>query len=264
VRFTSGLRCEAPATHLHFFQFNTPPTRSVAQRSLTTSSKPDAATTTFLRRYGHQTKMTLNTATPLAATTDDQTPTSDEEQSRLLRLAPELRNRIYHYAFSEVNTTGLVPHALTQTNRQIRRECRAMYYASIHCLEINLRTFAQYHRTEKWLAEQDWSLFPVLPDITFLSYDKARDLDVKISCHRESIVPAHNSLVSLPILKAGTRASGRGSAEHTPRALDSTRRNSCSKAKFRTLSLESSVVVINGPCVAWITTKRTGYCSANS
>lgn len=43
--------------------------------------------------------------------------------SPLLRLAPELRNRIYKYTFTDVKKAGLVPHALTQTNRQIRNEC---------------------------------------------------------------------------------------------------------------------------------------------
>jgi len=62
--------------------------------------------------------------------------------SPFLMLAPKLRNRIYHYTFGEVKKTGLVPHALTQTNKQIRSETRAMYYASIECIEITLRTFA--------------------------------------------------------------------------------------------------------------------------
>ena len=117
--------------------------------------------------------------------------------SPLLRLAPELRNRIYKYTFTDAKKTGFVPHALTQTNKQIRNECRAMYYASFECIEITLRTHAQYHRTMKWLDEEDWSMFPVLPDITLLTYNAEHHRDVAISCRREQINPTQEFSVQL-------------------------------------------------------------------
>ena len=126
-----------------------------------------------------------------------------------LRLAPELRNRIYKHTFTDVKKTEFVPHALTQTNKQIRNECRAMYYASIECIEITLRTTAQYHRTMKWLDEEDWSMFPVLPDITLLTYSAEHHRDVAISCRREQINPAHEFSVQLARVQSTYRLSER-------------------------------------------------------
>ena len=117
--------------------------------------------------------------------------------SPFLKLAPELRNQIYKYIFGAVEKVTPLPHALTRTNKQVRSETRAMYYASLECIEITLRTFAQYDRTRKWLAEQDWSMFPVLPHITLLSYNVDRHRDVTISCRRGKITPAHEFSLEL-------------------------------------------------------------------
>ena len=121
--------------------------------------------------------------------------------SPFLKLAPELRNRIYEHTFAEVKKTGIVPHPLTHTNKQIRNECRAMYYASIECIEITLRTTSQYNLTKRWLDEEDWSMYPVLPDITILTYDGALDRDVTISCRRKQITPAREFALQLAQLE---------------------------------------------------------------
>lgn len=135
--------------------------------------------------------MASTAVTPLAGVTYDQTHASNIDESPFLKLAPELRNRIYDFTFKAAGPSSPVPHALTRTNRQIRSECRAMYYASIECLEISVRTLAQIKHTQRWLAEEDWSMFPVLPDFTFLTYNISCDLDVTISCCREEVTPAH-------------------------------------------------------------------------
>lgn len=101
----------------------------------------DAALTPFLRPHEHQTTMASTALTPLA--------TMAAITSPFLRLAPELRNRIYKYTFTDIKKPGFVPHALTQTNQEIRNECRAVYYASIECIEITLHTTAQYDLTKK-------------------------------------------------------------------------------------------------------------------
>lgn len=76
-----------------------------------------------------------------------------------------------------------------------------MYYASIKCIEIALRTTTQYNLTEKWLDEEEWSMFPVLPDITILTYNQTFDRDVTISCRREQIAPAHEFPLQLAQLE---------------------------------------------------------------
>ena len=137
--------------------------------------------------------MASTTSTPLATTATIASP--------FLRLAPELRNRIYKYTFAEAKKTGLVPHAWTQTKKQIRNETRAMYYASIECIEIPLHIFTQYDRAVKWLAEEDWSIVPVLPDITLLTYNARHHRDVTFSCRRGTIVPAHEFPLQLAELQ---------------------------------------------------------------
>jgi hypothetical protein len=139
--------------------------------------------------------MASTTLTPLAATATITSP--------FLELAPELRNRIYDYTFTALEKTTPYPHALTRTNKQIRNECRAMYYASIECIEITLRTFAQYNCTKRWLAEEDWSMFPVLPHITLFTYNVDRHRDVTISCRRERITPAHEFPLQLARYEGG-------------------------------------------------------------
>lgn len=137
----------------------------------------------------------------MASTTPTPIATATTITSSFLRLAPELRNRIYKYAFDNIEKTTPLPHALTRTNKQIRNECRAMYYASIECIEITLRTFVQYNCTKRWLAYEDWSMFPVLPDITLLSYNVERRRDITIPCRREKIVPSNELPVQLAQLQ---------------------------------------------------------------
>jgi hypothetical protein len=142
--------------------------------------------------------MASTAATPLSAPIHGQIAARDDEKSPFLRLPPELRNWIYQYAFVHVRKTGLVPHALTHVNKQIRNESRPMYYASIECIEIDVRTLAQIEHTEEWLAEEDWSMFPVLPDLKFLSSNlKGNVQDITISCYRETVVPAHDHFLQL-------------------------------------------------------------------
>ena len=139
--------------------------------------------------------------TPLTMSAINQTPASDDRESPFLKLAPGLRNRIYKYSFTGVEETGPVPHAWTQTNRQIRSESRAMYYASIKCIKLNIRTTAQYKSTRRWVAEEDWSMFLVLPDFKFLMFDDELKTDVTLSCHRETIVPKNEFSLQLAYLQ---------------------------------------------------------------
>ena len=145
--------------------------------------------------------MASTAVTQVATNTNNQTSASDDQESPFLRLAPELRNRIYKYTFTGVEQTGPVPHALTQTNRQIRSESRAMYYASIKCIKLNIRTTAQYKSTRRWVAEEDWSMFLVLPDFKFLMFDDELKTDVTLSCHRETIVPKNEFSLQLAYLQ---------------------------------------------------------------
>ncbi|KAK4618015.1 hypothetical protein CLAFUW4_11973 [Fulvia fulva] len=59
----------------------------------------------------------------------------DVEESPLLRLPPELRNRIYHELLA--NTPGIfhlneenMAHPILNTNRQLRSECTGIFYAN--------------------------------------------------------------------------------------------------------------------------------------
>lgn len=72
-----------------------------------------------------------------------------------------------------------------------------MYYASIERLEIPARTLAQMKRTRRWLADLDWSVFPVLPDLAFLSHNPTTRSDFTIFCDRRDIVPAHEFSLQL-------------------------------------------------------------------
>lgn len=134
--------------------------------------------------------MASTAATSPAAVTDDHAPSCNDERSPFLKLAPEVRSRIYKYAFEAVEITTPVPHALTQINNQIRNDCRTMYYASIECIKIDLRTEAQYKSTKRWLAEEDWSMFPMLPGFTFSHCNHRLGGDTMVSFHTETIVPA--------------------------------------------------------------------------
>ena len=127
--------------------------------------------------------MASTTPTPLATTAATDTPP-------FLRLAPELRNRIYQYAFTAAERSTPIPHALTQTSKQIRDECQAMYYASIKCLRIRVSTLAQIERTKRWLAEEDWSWYPILPNLEFLFYFPSVRSTVKVALNRKETIPS--------------------------------------------------------------------------
>jgi hypothetical protein len=121
--------------------------------------------------------MAYSEVTPLATTTLGQTTANDDEGSPFLRLAPKLRNRIYEYA-------------LTRINRQIRSESQAMYYASLQWLEIYVRSLLQTYCTRKWLSEEDWSLYPLLPNIVFRFYNLALRSNVTFFMTRQRLVPS--------------------------------------------------------------------------
>lgn len=70
---------------------------------------------------------------------------------RLLDLAPELRNRIYEQAFT--GSHGLLPHHLTQVNRQIALESAEMFHAETHTLQIPLQTPKQMTCFLDWIAD---------------------------------------------------------------------------------------------------------------
>lgn len=121
---------------------------------------------------------------------DNESPATEDNTCGFLKLSPELRNMIYEYTFSTVIESRPVPHALTQVNKQLRAESQAMYYASIELLILPLRTLDQIFRTQRYIAEVDWSLFPVMPDLEFLSYNPWINSDIRVSLTREEVVPA--------------------------------------------------------------------------
>jgi hypothetical protein len=78
-----------------------------------------------------------------------------------------------------------------------------MYYASVDCLELPVRTLAQIRRTQKFLAEVDLSLYPVLPYIEFLSTAGASDSEISIFCPRTENVLAEEMSDQLTSLGNG-------------------------------------------------------------
>jgi hypothetical protein len=78
-----------------------------------------------------------------------------------------------------------------------------MYYASVDCLELPVRTLAQIRRTQKFLAEVDLSLYPVLPYIEFLSTAGASDSEISIFCPRTETVLAEEMSDQLTSLGNG-------------------------------------------------------------
>ena len=138
--------------------------------------------------------------TPLAIVTSDQPHASNNDESPFLKLAPELRNRIYDLTFKAAGVSGPVPHALTRVNRQIRSECRAMYYASIKYLKIRLYTLAQIECTKRWLAEEDWSWYPVLPNIVFGFWVPSLRSKIAVALYRKEANPSEESSRRLSLL----------------------------------------------------------------
>jgi hypothetical protein len=128
--------------------------------------------------------------TSTAVTADELSSANNDGSSGFLKISPELRNKIYGYAFETVSSSGPVPHALTQVNQQIRGESRKMYYASVDCLVLPVRTLAQIRRTQRFLDEVDLSLYPMLPDIGFLSTTGKPDSEISIFCSRTEIALA--------------------------------------------------------------------------
>jgi hypothetical protein len=134
--------------------------------------------------------MASNAPRSTAITADELSSATNNGSSGFLKISPELRNKIYGYAFETVSSSGPIPHALTQVNQQIRGESRKMYYASVDCLELPVRTLAQIRRTQKFLDEVDLSLYPVLPYIEFLSTAGTPDSEISIFCPRTETVLA--------------------------------------------------------------------------
>lgn len=84
-------------------------------------------------------------ATTMTAPASTMSATGPTIESRLLKLAAELRNRIYEYALTEdrdihVGHRGFHQSGLLQTNRQIRSETRAMYF-SVNTFAIDAKNF---------------------------------------------------------------------------------------------------------------------------
>jgi hypothetical protein len=134
--------------------------------------------------------MTSIAPTSTAVTADELSSATNDGSSGFLKISPELRNKIYGDAFETVSSSGPIPHVLTQVNQQIRGEPRKMYYASVDCLVLPIRTLAQIRRTQKFLDEVDLSLYPMLPDIEFLSTTSNPDSEISIFCSRTDIVLA--------------------------------------------------------------------------
>jgi hypothetical protein len=149
--------------------------------------------------------MTSIAPTSTAVTADELSSATNDGSSGLLKISPELRNRIYGYAFETVSSSGPIPHALTQVNQQIRGESRKMYYASVDCLVLPVRTLEQIRRTQKFLDEVGLSLYHMLPDIEFLSTTGNPYLEkIPISCRREEVLPAEELAFQLSLFSGDT------------------------------------------------------------
>jgi hypothetical protein len=144
--------------------------------------------------------MASTAPTSTAATADTLVSATNDGSSGFLKISSELRNKIYGYAFETVSSSGPIPRALTQVNQQIRGESRSMYYASVECLVLPVRTLDQIRRTQKFLSEVDLSLYPVLSDIGFLSTAGKSDSEISIFFSRTETVLAqelHDQLTGL-------------------------------------------------------------------
>lgn len=113
-----------------------------------------------------------------------------EHTPTLLGLPAELRNAIYEYTFVAEIKSRLTPHAMTRVNRQTRRESLTMNYESVTYLKIPVDTSRQIARAKKWLAEFDFTVYPVLPTIEFCPLWLTNKLYKAIYWSREERSPA--------------------------------------------------------------------------
>lgn len=105
--------------------------------------------------------------------------TAQPHQFRFLDLPSELRNMVYEHTFAE-GSRGLVPHSLTQVNRQIAQETRRWARETVRTLQIPLHTQAQLFAFLKWLAAGNANLSTNAPALE-LSYT---DVDARITTIR--------------------------------------------------------------------------------
>jgi hypothetical protein len=107
---------------------------------------------------------------------------------RFLDLPPELRNRIYEYAFTGLH--DLSPHHLTQVNRQVRVESLQMYHERAFILRIPLQTPAQMLSFLKWI-ESD----PAEPSTIERYAFTYNDIDVGVTsvCFNQGTLPPSTS-----------------------------------------------------------------------
>lgn len=133
-----------------------PPSNSIALPTSNNLGKRATSTDT----------MTPQEMTPQEIKVDlDHAPGPRDASFPFMKLSPELRNRIYEYAFTSEEKSGLAPHALTRTNRQIRAESLGMYYSLVELIEVPLLSLKQEGHFEQWL-KTDLKRYSVLPHLS--------------------------------------------------------------------------------------------------
>lgn len=97
----------------------------------------------------------------------DQVRAPSDAPFPFLKLSPELRNRIYEYAFSPEEKHGLAPHALTRANRQIRAESLGIYYEQVDEIEVPFLSLKHEYEFKEWVTT-DLKRYSMLPHLTFI------------------------------------------------------------------------------------------------
>jgi hypothetical protein len=89
-------------------------------------------------------------------------PTVDDEQSHLLKLPPEIRNRIYelvltvNYSFMITEIYKPLRPGLLQDSRQLRAETRLMYHELMeHDIVVTINNTAEIRRWAETLADDE-------------------------------------------------------------------------------------------------------------
>lgn len=101
-----------------------------------------------------------------------------------LELPPELRNHIHEYTFDSDGKSGLAPHVISRTSRQIRREYLSVYHDEIQTIKIPLLSKKQTDHFREWI-QSSMPSFTVLPTLEFSYFNpNATNTYDTINCPR--------------------------------------------------------------------------------
>jgi hypothetical protein len=135
-------------------------------------------------------------------TTDSQPADLDTAESYLLKLPPELRNRIFELVLSAAPKCYISeltrPHkpGLLQLNRQIRAETNLMYYALKHfTVHFTASTLSVVHN---WVGTVTTAELRSIESVTFkfdLTYEGLESVFPPLNFHRSSAQPLTATLL---------------------------------------------------------------------